>query len=359
VGVRSMQSDMESVRQSGGEQPQSTIINAPPLSSQKEPAPPAPIAPPPSSPVSEPGGNESPHVSSAPVVEKDIPASPEAVEETPKAPSSFSLRTILLIVGIVVAAAVVGYGAYYLVSSLRSEPAVNVLQQSQTQFPVEQQTQESQDTQEPQEPAQPQEQPLVHSSLITNPTASFQIAVASPSLAEFVGGIATTTTPTSAAAGSVSDLSFSDENGALIESSTLLGAFLPQASVAITPLVQRDATAWVYYDKVGGKKLGFIFSLKEEVLSDQAVPIVQSAIEATPADIANLFLSSTTVPASPEFKEGQVENLPVRFLVFDAKKGQVFEYGWLTSGASTYLVLTTSYNQMVDIVTRLTPSVEQ
>jgi hypothetical protein len=86
---------------------------------------------------------------------------------------------------------------------------------------------------------------------------------------------------------------------------------------------------------------------------NQASSTVKAALESIASEISNFFVSNSPAPANTEFKDGMVEQVPVRFLVYSPKNSEAFEYGWYKVGESNYLVIATSYNQMVDIIKRL------
>jgi len=331
VGVRGMQSDLESIKQSGGEAPQSQIINAPELTQfGQQSAAPAPQA-------------------SAPQTEPMAPGSPETGIPIPEpSPSKFNFKTILFIVGGLILAGGIGYGAYYLVSSLTATPEVT-LPQPQANLPV---TPPPVATTTPTStPPAPVIQPLVHQSLIVTPTKKETIQLLDASLASFEAALATSSKE-KLLVGSVKDLAFVNASSTPIESSALIQAYFASQASSI-PIFGKDFTSWFYYGKTGGAKLGAILELKSTISLDQASTTVKAAIESAVSSISGLFISNPAVPAKTEFNDGKVENVPVRFLAFSTKNADVFEYGWFTRGTTNYLFMVTSYDQAVDIVKRL------
>lgn len=336
IGVRSMQSDLESVRQSGGESPQSQIMNAPELSRPDQYSNPAPsqTQPPQASPEM-----------SAPGAEGVSPA-------IGSAPSKFNFKTILIIVGGIIVAAGIGYGVYYLVSSLGQTPQVAVPQpQASLPVAVPTTTPEAATSSAPVVPV-PVVVPLVHSSLILKPTEKETLTLTDTSLASFEAAFATSSKE-KMIAGSVKDLSFVDASGTPIESSAVIGAYFAPQSFSLNPLFGRDFTSWLYYDKTGGAKLGMIFELNSSVAMAQASSTVQAALEGIASNISSFFISNPPTPSDTTFKDGVVSGVPVRFLVYSTKNAEAFEYGWFSIGTNNYLVMGTSYNQMVDIIKRL------
>jgi hypothetical protein len=336
IGVRNMQSDLESIRQSGGESPQSQIMSAPELSRPDQYSNPAPVQTPSPQPAPE---------MSAPEMGGTSPMSESA-------PSKFNLKTILIIVGGIIVAAGIGYGVYYLVSSLGQTPQVAV-PQPQPSLPVAVPTTTPEVvTTTPPAPVVPVVVPLVHSSLILNPTKKETLTLADTSLISFEAALATSSKE-KMIAGSVKDLAFVDASGTPIESSAVIGAYFAPQSFSLNPLFGRDFTSWLYYDKTGGAKLGMIFELNSSVAMAQASSTVQAALESIASNISSFFISNPPTPSDVTFKGGVVSGVPVRFLVYSAKNAEAFEYGWFTIGSKNYLVMGTSYNQMVDIIKRL------
>ena len=337
IGVRNMQSDLESVRQSGGEAPQSQIMNAPELSRPDQYSNPAPTQAQPQQ------------------ISPEIPA-PEAggiPSMAAPSPSKFNLKTILIIVGGIIVAAGIGYGVYYLVSSLGQSPQVSVPQtQSSLPVAVPTTTPEVVATTTPPAPVAPVIVPLVHSSLISKPTKKETLTLADTSLASFENALATSSKE-KMIAGSVKDLAFVDASGTPIESPAVIGAYFAPQSFSLSPLFERDFTSWLYYDKTGGAKLGMIFKLKSSVSLSQASSTVQTALEGIASNISSFFISNPATPSDTTFKGGVLNGVPVRFLIYSSKNAEAFEYGWFSIGSDNYLVMGTSYNQMVDIFKRL------
>ena len=342
VGIRSMESDLKSIQQTGGESPQSQIISAPELSAARnQQAPPRPPYQP--TPVPSPGQPPAADISATPTFSEEPIISPK---------KSFGLKSILMVIGVAILAVAVGFGVYYLVLSLKTEPEVNLGgTQEPSGLPVVEPTPPP--TPLPvEEPVVPEPTPLIHQSLISSPTKSEMLTITDNSLNSFKT-VVTNSSLEKLVVGNVKDLAFVDPTGKVIESSVFLSAFLPSASVAISPLMEKDFTSWLYYDKVGGAKFGTVFALNKLTPIEQSLTSIVAALEGGASDIANLFVSAVTPLTKIEFKDGQVEGVTVRFLVFDSKVGNVFEYGWYAVGDSYYLILATSYNQMVDIVKRV------
>jgi hypothetical protein len=332
VGVRSMQSDLESIKQSGGEAPQSQIISAPELAKFNDPTPAQPSYVPP-----------------APSVTSQGEPMMTVSEMGPK--KSFNIKTILLIVGGLILAGVVGYGAYYLVTMLSATPAV-VVPVTQTNLPVPVIPAATTTVVTPTPPPVVVVPPLVHKSLILNPTKSEVIQLANQTFASFEQTLASSSKE-KLIVGSVKDLAFVNSSSTPVEAAVFLQSYFAPQAATIAPLIDKDFTSWLYYDKLGGAKFGTILKLKDGVTISQASSTLSSIIESAIPNIETFFISNPPLPTAPEFKGGVVETIPVRFLVYNAKNSDVFEYAWMTAGGNNYLVMATSYNQMVDIIKRL------
>jgi hypothetical protein len=344
VGIRSMQSDLESIKQSGGEAPQSQIINAPELATMGQ----QPEAAPQTNFRASESATPSPTFSSSPEVQpsSETPQSEEAI--TAKSP--FGLKTILLIIGGLILAGGIGYGAYYLVSNLTSTPKIS-MPTANTNLPVPlvpTSTGKIATTTVPEIPAIP---PLVHKSLILIPTKTESILVSLPGVS-FESAIASSSQE-KLLVGSVKDLSFVNASGTPLESADILGAYFGSGSVALSAFFEKDFTSWLYYDKTGGAKLGLILQLKPSVLFEQASSSVSAILGNLASNISSFFVSNPTVPTKVAFDNGVVESIPVRFLAYSVKNSDVFEYGWYNRSGTYYLFMVTSYNQAVDIVKRL------
>jgi hypothetical protein len=325
-----MQSDLESIKQSGGEAPQSQIVSAPELAQFSQETTPPP----------------------APAVQPQQPEAPGAAEmemPIPERPSGFNFKTILFIVGGLILAGAIGYGAYYLVSSLSATQEV-IVPATQTNLPVV--TPPTVTTTPATVPPAPVVQPLVHKSLILSPTKQETIILLDLSPASFEAALATSSKE-KLIVGSVKDLAFVDASSTPVESSALLAAYFSANAPVLTPLFERDFTSWLYYGKTGSAKLGVVLQLKQSVTLNEASSTVKTALESAAAGIGNFFIANPAVPAKVEFNDGEVENTPVRFLVYGSKTADVFEYGWFASGTNNYLFLVTSYDQAVDVVKRL------
>jgi hypothetical protein len=333
IGVRTMESDIESVRQSGGEQPQSRVVNAGEVfgSAQQE--------------SFQPSFQSVEDVNSVPVM-------PQSQPQEPKQPSSFSFKTILVILGIIVVAVGVGFGVFYLVQSLNStpeitEPVVTETLPTATQTPQVENTSTTPVVEEVLVPPA-----LVHASVLSGVSKNTLITLVMTDTASVRVAIASSSNEEKLVAGTVKDVAFVDANNAPVESITIVQALLPSVSANLSSLIDRDITGWLYGDKSGGNKLGLAIPLREGVTQEQ-ITAAFASLESSPQDVLNMFIPTVQLPASPVFKEGPISGITVRYLAISTKDQQVFEYAPVSVNGKGYLIITSSYNQMVDILKRL------
>jgi len=343
IGVRTMESDAESIRQSGGEQPQSQIMNATENFSQpSQDAQSFSFQPPFQAPEN---------------VSQDTVSS-NVVSGTPaEGGHSITLKTILLIAGIIIVAVAVGFGVFYLVQSLNSTPEITPTPTSNTELPVATETPPVVEEQtlvpsvtEVQVP--PPVQPFVHNSILTGAPKSEQITLLTTDLTSIKEAIASTSQKEKLIAGTIKDIAFVGSASSSIESLPVITALFPSVSNTISSLIDRDITAWLYGDKSGGNKLGLAIPLKAEVTKEQ-VNAVFASLEANPQDVLNMFIPVVKLPTAVAFKEGLISGIMVRYLAISTKDQQVFEYVPASVNGKGYLIITSSYNQMVDIIKRL------
>lgn len=339
IGVRTMESDAESIRQSGGEQPQSQIMNAGGGSPQS----------------TQPFSFQPPFQAPDSMQPEPTPSNvPEGT--SPEGGHSVTLKTILIIAGIIVVAVAVGFGVFYLVQSLNSTPEVTTPSAAAslpvaTETPVvTEQPATSSNITEIQVP--PVVQPLVHVSLLANAPKHEQILLSATDLVTVKSVIASTSQKEKLVAGTIKDISFIDTASSSVESLPIVGALLPSVSNNLSSLVERDITAWLYGDKSGGNKLGLVIPLKSGVTKEQVVTAF-SALEANPQDVLNMFIPTVKLPAVTTFKEGLISGIMVRYFAISTASQQVFEYVPVLVNGNGYIVITSSYNQMVDVLKRL------
>ncbi len=337
VGVRTMASDMQSIQQSGGESPQSQILSANEVfrapQQQQNPSPYS------GTPV---GEQYTPPVMPVPPMQDQFsqnqPSDQGVIIEPPTSHSP--LKTIATVIGIIIVAAGVGYGVYYLVSSLNTTPSVpSVPALSSSLIPSEEPT-----------PEPLESIPLTHNSLIVSPSKSEQLTLTAVALQDFKTALVAASAREKMLVGSVKDLSFVNEAGMPVSTDQLLASFFPTSAAQLSVLFEQDFTAWFYGDKTGGNKFGIIMGVRPEISSEQLTASL-AFLENTPAELANMFIATVGAPEQVGgFKEGPIDAITVRYLAYSAANQNVFEYVPVRIAGKIYVVITTSYFQMSHIL---------
>jgi len=136
-------------------------------------------------------------------------------------------------------------------------------------------------------------------------------------------------------AGVLKEITFSLSDSVL-ESQAFLGVILPEMDKPTVDSFEKDFTGFLYYDK-NGVWPGYVFRLKQDAKIDDA-KIAIKAFEKLPS-LANLYLVSPGKPKAAEFKDGAlINNNPVRYFAYSLP-GASLNYGWIGND----LVISTSY----------------
>lgn len=142
------------------------------------------------------------------------------------------------------------------------------------------------------------------------------------------------------------EVALSDQGGQLVFSDTLpmfLSVFIP---AELAPLFDEDFTSVIFYDSNGAWP-GMIAKLKDG--ADVAAAKTLMAKLETATDLKNLYIGDPGTPAVAGFKAGSANNLALRYLSF-SKTGASLNYGWTNNNL---LVISTSYNGVKAILTKL------
>ncbi len=265
------------------------------------------------------------------------------------------LKTILIVIGIIIVAAAVGFGVYYLVSSLSSQDVTNEPTLPEPSLPIEETpeptpTPFSEEVLETPEPT-PTPESLIHTSLIVNPDEQEAIVVESTTRDGFEAAL-TTLTDSPLIFGAVKDVSFQTNDGSFVSTDTFLTAYFPSVAGTLSSYLEDDFTTWIFGDKTGGNKIGTVFTLKADVSADD-VKLAMTSLENAKDEITSFFLQPVSSEEDMVFEEAPIEGIPVRYFPFSVPDQYVFEYALFASGGERHLVFTTSYRQMVDILERL------
>ncbi len=136
-------------------------------------------------------------------------------------------------------------------------------------------------------------------------------------------------------AGVLKEITFS-LSGSVLESQVFLGIVLPEMDKLTLDNFEKDFTGFLYYDKNGAWP-GYVFRLKQDAKIDE-VKVAIKAFEKLPS-LANLYLVSPGKPKAGEFKDGAlINNNPIRYFAYSLP-GASLNYGWIGND----LVVSTSY----------------
>ncbi len=306
VDVRTLMSDAESLRNSGGAEAAGSTFSVNDFVSGAATAATA-------------------TGSSAPVVPEVAPAG--------------SKKKTVLIVAIAVGLIVVAAGGFFLL-----KPAKQPVQQP---APVVEQP-------VPQAPAVvTQPTPVVvtpqiktHASILVTPADKVEQKTTDLSLAAVKSALFTNEGGQAYPAGSLKEVVLAKTEGGYISFSEFADAILHDVdNNLIKNDLEDDFTAVVFQDKKN-PMLGFIVAAK----SDKADTELSGSIEKS-SSLANLY-SITPGAQAKEWKDGQVLGKDVRFVAFP-NIGAAFEYAWIKDKAGKkYLVVATSYNAMQEVIKR-------
>ena len=323
ITIRTLQSDSESLKQSGGAGPiPKTFAPPAPLSPiQPPPPPPLPSSPPRIAPsdFSAPKSAEKPTVS---VIEEE-------------AGKTGSTKKILSWSGGLLAAILIGLGGYFYLFPLLfpkqapppPPPAFNA-----------------------QAPVVPIPEPEIVSDL--RPHQSFfrsSDQTAAAKLLELNLDSLNSALKEAAAqslnADTLTEVVFSDDGGQF-PSSAVLTALLPEISAeAMKNLFEDDFTAAVYRD-ADGIWPAYIVKLKAEASQVEAQTEINK-LESS-LNLSNLFLSNPGSPSSAGFKTGQANGAVTRYLTY-SQKGASLNIAW----SGDKLVVSASYNGLKKVLGNL------
>lgn len=150
----------------------------------------------------------------------------------------------------------------------------------------------------------------------------------------------------SATATSLKEVTLADQGGQLVFADTLPMFLSSFTSTELAPLFDEDFTSVIFYD-VNGAWFGMIAKPKEGA-DIAAVKTLMSKLESS-TDLANLYIQAPGTPAVVGFKSGSANNLPLKYLSF-SKTGASLNYGWTSNNL---LVISTSYNGVKAMLTKL------
>lgn len=145
--------------------------------------------------------------------------------------------------------------------------------------------------------------------------------------------------------GTLKEITFS-LSGNVLESQAFLSVILPDLDKQFFDNFEKDFTGFLYYDGKGVWP-GYVYQLKGDANLDNA-KIAMRAIEGS-ANLANFYLVAPGKPKSSEFTDGApINNNIVRYLAYSLP-GSTLDYGWFKN----YLVISTSYGGFKEAVRML------
>lgn len=249
-------------------------------------------------------------------------------------------RKTLIIVAIVVAVGLIVIAAvgFYLYKSSQSpvvieQPAEQAVPQAPAVVPAEQETAAV--------------APIrTHTSALVTPADKVEQKTLELSLIAIKDALFTNEAGQVYPASSLKEIVLAKIGGGYISFSEFANVLLPDVdNTLIKADLEDDFTAVVFQDKKT-PMLGFIVGTKNEKADADLAGLIEKS-----SSLANLFASAPGAQAK-EWKDGQVLEKDVRFVAFP-NAGAAFEYAWIKDKAGKkYLVVATSYNAMQEIIKR-------
>lgn len=330
IAVRTMKSDIESLKETGGANIAPKPFTPPEL--KKEWNPPAPPPPPPKIAPSEFGAPKKTGTSPAP--EK----STTVIEEEPK---SGKLKKIILWGGLLIAIIAIALAGYFIIfpylfpEQVSPPPPAITPPATETETPI---------IPEAEVPEVEMPAILPHQSLLLAPDKTSQISLASIDLASVLNAL-TQESKNIISNGTLKEVVLNDANGQ-IPASSVLSAIIPEfSSEKIKEFFEDDFTMALYYDE-NGVWPAYIFKLK----IDSNVADAQNLMKGmeTSANLANLFLVPPGIQATSEFKIGQANGIATSYLAF-SKKGAALNLAW----KNDIYIISASYNGIKKVLNNL------
>ncbi len=288
VGIRTMASDLSSLKASGG-------LEAKPTTFKSE------------------------DFNKEPVLDIEQPGAAGAEKRVKSIQQRPHPRVLFISLGIVVFIVIAGLVIYFFVMPLI--------------FP----SQEELITETPPAEMPPAIPPLVHQSYFIVPPASIAgMNLNNLNLAEVDTALNT------AAAGmelqTIREITFTVAETAVPETADFLSLAFPGLDKEfLESSFERDFTVFLYRDS-NGSWPGYVFRLNSDSTVSQTTPIISSIESST--NIPNIYLTDLGSPSSAEFKDGlKIGETSARYLSFNTP-GASFNYGWFDN----HLIVSTSFN---------------
>ena len=343
ITLRTMQSDMESVKQSGGENPTPQAFTPPEIKNQNM------------------SGLDD-------LSKEDGMIRPGAGEGVlpPAEPPKKKGKIIILISVLILVLAGAAYAGYVYVYPMFAKPAISVNQPvvpettiPETEIPetivvvppeeeiIATSTPEEMATTTPEEILPP---PIfrTHVSALVSPADSIiNLSVTgSTTLASIRDLLVAEAGNKPAVETFLKEVSLSDAFGQLVFAD-VFSMFLPEVtSFELSQYFQEDFTSVIFYDN-NGAWFGLVAKLKEGASVSEAKTLM-SKLEPS-SGLANLYLQDPGTKNSAGFKDGSANSVATRYLSF-SNIGASLNYGWTPDNT---FVLSTSYNGMKAMLVKL------
>lgn len=335
VNVRTMQSDIKSIQESGGQNPQPymTEINQP---KKETPEPPQEISFQPSEvgsnipgyvgpeePIFKPGG------AVGPLPPQEKPGKPE---EAVKPPKKGSKILIISLVVVILVAAVLGVGYYF----SKKQKAVSTTTPEQTNTPP---------VATAPTPPKPQYFSLFKTANVPQAEetiATLDIENIKKALNDAAGTIPTDT---------LKEIVLRNPDNSLVSSYKLFPILLPEiAKEDLTGVFEENSMTVVFVNKDGAWP-AYVFQLKTTANTEQAQILIKSDLELS-TNLKNIFLQESG-RAATAFKDGQAGSPPIktRYLTFSNPLAAL-NYGW----ADNKLVIASNYSTLLEVLRNLQAS---
>ena len=318
INLRTMKSDLESLKETGGAAPAPKPFTPPELKKEPPRITPAEF-----------GELKKPEAQKTTAVPQGL-IEEESANAGKKKKLAVWLVSLIIIVG-------AGLAGYYLIFPMlfppqAPPPPLAVTQPPITEVPI---------TAVPPAETAPVQNP--HQSLLATSDSSAAAELAVLNLDSLTAALKEKSLGTSL--NTLTEVTLSNANGQL-PSPIVFNALLPEISPAtIANLFEDDFTAALYTD-ANGSWPAYILKLKTEASQVEAQTEINK-LESS-LNLANLFLENPGAPNSAGFKTGQANGLATRYLTY-SKSGAGLNIAW----SGDKLIISTSYNGLKKVIGNL------
>ncbi len=334
ITIRTMKSDLESLKETGGAPPSPKPFTPPELKKEYQPPtlPAQPAAPAP--PKIAPADFGQPQKMEAPKPMAPAPAATPIIEEESNRGSRKMFvwgASLATVIGVGLLGYFILFPMLFPAQTPPPAPAITTPTTEQSTTP-----------EIPGEITPPAAEPLIHQSLLTSDgLATIQLpTVDRTALMAALQQEAQKPNP----AGTLIEIGMNDLSGQF-PAGNLFAMLLPSEAETLGAVFESDFTAALYHDADGAWPV-YVFKLHLESSIVEAQTAIQS-LENSQA-LQNFFLSDPGTPNAAGFRDGQVNGLQTRYLTYD-KRGAALNFAWSGDRA----VISTSYNGLRKALTNL------